>query len=185
MSGAEIPLMIGSMALSAYSSYRQGKAAESESYASAQQAKAEAAYHAYNAEVAEKESQAEQQATLSELKQHRRESKKIEASLRARVGKSGVIMEGSPLLVAEDTASQLALEHALMAESGARSAGQWHTQSMLDIKQSSMAKQRARSYVKAGRRYANTGFLKAGSSLLGGGASVAYMRSQGSPWWPS
>ena len=184
MTGFEIPLMIAGTGVMAYSSYQQSQIARSQAESAAEQAKAEAAYHAYNAEVSSREAEAEQQATIQELQQHGRQAKQMLARQRALTGKSGVLMEGSPLLVMEDTASQLELEHNLMMEAGSRRAGQWQSQSILDIRKAGMSMTKSRNYMKSAKSYGRMGVLGAGSSLLSGGSSIAYMRSQGSPWLP-
>ncbi len=170
MTGAEIPLLIAATATAGYSAYRQGKTA-------AATAKADAAWHAYNAKVAEREAQAERKAAEDEAIQHKRQADKLLARQRALVGKSGVTAEGSPLLVMEDTAAQLALENANIRESGLRRASAYRSQSILDFT-------KARTVSKSASGYAKAGLLSAGNSLLQGGAGVAYMRSQGSPWFP-
>lgn len=169
-----IPLLItGKTLLSAYGGYEQGQLAKRQMEASARDARSEAAIHAYNAELAVKEGMAEREATMYELIQHRRISKQIMAKSRASIGKSGVTPEGSPLLVMEDTAAQLALEHVLMTEAGVRRVGQWKSKSILDLKKAEAARQRSASYLRAGEDYARAGMVRAGTSLLGGAFETA------------
>jgi hypothetical protein len=170
MTGWEIPLLIAGTGLTAYSQYQQGKTA-------AEQAKQEAAWMDYNAKVAEQEAEAERQATDFEFTQHTRAAKQLKARQRALIGKSGVTMEGSPLLIAEDTAAQLAIEGANIRTTGARRVGAWKARSVLDTSMASAARASAPGYRQAG-------LMRAGSSILQAGAGVGYMRSQGSPWWP-
>lgn len=170
MTGYEIPLLITATAVSAYSAYQQGQTA-------AAQAKQEAAWHDYNAKVAKREAEAERKAAEFESTQHAKAAKQLLARQRALVGASGVTMEGSPLLVAEDTAAQLALEGANIRMTGARRVGAWTSRSILDTSMAKAARASAPGYKTAG-------YLRAGSSILQGGAGIAYMRSQGSPWWP-
>ena len=171
MSGLEIPLLIAGTATAGYSAYQQGQTAK-------QQAKAEAAWHAYNAKQAEKEAEAERKASEQEAIQQKRQGEQIEARHRALRGASGVTPEGSPLLVLEDTVAQLALENANIREQGMRRVSAYKSQSILDFS-------KARTVSKSASGYAKAGALKAGGSLLGGASSVAYMKSQGSPWLPS
>lgn len=171
MTGAEIPLLIAATAVSTYSAVQQGRSA-------AAQAKQDAAWLDYNAKVAKREAEAERKAGEFEATQQGRIAKQIQARLRARVGKSGVTMEGSPLLLAEDTAAQLAIESANIRTTGIRRVGMWKSKSILDTSM-------ARAARKAAPGYRQAGYTKAGASILQGGASVAYMRSQGSPWWPT
>ena len=157
--------------ISAYSAYQQGKTAE-------QQAKQEAAWHAYNARVSEREAEAERKAADEEAIQHARQAEQFKARQRAAIGKSGVTMEGSPLLVLEDTAAQLALEESRIREMGLRRASAYKSQSILDFSKS-------RAVSKSAKGYAKAGLLSAGGSILQGASGVAYMRSKGSPWWPT
>ena len=101
-------------------------------------------------------------------------------------GTMGVTMEGSPLLVAEDTAAQLALEGAnVMAgiemenlrrkESYQRQIYGYGAQSILDISKASAAK-------AAGKGYARAGVYKAGASILQGGVQIGAMGYQ-SGWF--
>lgn len=170
MAGYEIPLLIASLTTSATSAYMQNKAAQAQS-------KSEAAWHAYNAKVSEREEAAERRATAFEAKQQKRRGRMLMAKQRGLIGASGVQMVGSPLLVAVDTARQLALENRNIRETGARRAGAFKSQSILDISKSSAAKGRASGYGKAA-------IMGAGTSILQGASGVAYMRSQDSPWWP-
>ena len=164
MTGLEIPLLIAGTGIAAYSSYQQGKTA-------AAQAKQEAAWHAYNADVAEREAEAERKASDFEVTQQKRQADKLMARNRAARGASGVTAEGSPLLVMEDTAAQLALESANLRETGARRVSAFKSQSYLDFTKSRAASKSASGFAKAGA-------LKAGSSLLEGGSKAAYMKSQ-------
>lgn len=168
MTGLEIPLLIAGTGIAAYSAVQQGRSA-------AAQAKQEAAWSDYNAKVAKREADAERIAADFATTQHARKTKEILARLRSRVGKSGVTMEGSPLLVAEDTAAQLAIEGANIRTTGVRKIGAWTSRSILDTSMAKASRAAAPGYRQAG-------YLRAGGSILQGGASIAYMRSQGSPW---
>lgn len=166
MTGAEIAIiaMAVGTGVQAYSQYQQGKAAS-------EQAKAEAAWHDYNAKIAKKEAEAERKVADFEATQHTRAAKQILARHRAFVGKSGVTMEGSPLLVAEDTAAQLAIEGANIRMAGERRIGAWKSKSILDTSKAYAARSSAKGLRQAGA-------LKAGASILQGGAIMAYMGSQ-------
>lgn len=171
MTGAEIAiisLMAAGTGVAAYGQYQAGKAAE-------QQARQQAAWHAYNAKVAEREAEAERQAVTFETKQQRRKGKQFMATLRARRGKTGVEMEGSPLLVAEDTAAQIALENAMIRMTGARRVARWKSQSILDVSKARAARAAAPGYRRAG-------MLKAGASLLSGAADVGYKGYEMNMW---
>ena len=171
MTGFEIPLMIAGIGLQAYSTYQQGRS-------DAQQAKQVAAWHAYNARQAEREAEAERKALEIEAQQHKRRAKQFKARQRAIIGASGLTPEGSPLLVLEDTAAQLALENALIREQGYRRVSAYRSQSILDFSKASAISKSAKGYKRAG-------LWRAGGSLLGGAAGVSYMSSAGSPWFPA
>ena len=166
------PTVIGLMAvgvgLQAYSQYEAGKA-------TGQQAKQRAAWHAYNAKVAEREAEAERQAAAFEVKQQRRKGKQFMATLQARRGKTGVEMVGSPLLVAEDTAAQIALENAMIRMTGARRVARWKSQSILDVSKARAARAAAPGYRRAG-------MLRAGGSLLSGAAQTGYAGYEMGMW---
>lgn len=158
---AIISLAATATGLQAYSQYKQGKVAE-------QQARAEAAWHDYNAKMAKREEEAERQATIRETQQHARQSKELLARQRVLAGASGITMMGSPLLVAEDTAAQLVLERGWMREAGARRAARWRSRSILDITKAGVARGAAAGYRRAGT-------LSAGTTLLSGAADVGLM----------
>ena len=169
MTGFEVPLIIAATATTAYSAVQQGQTA-------AAQARQEAAWHDYNAKVAKREAEAERRAADFESRQHTRAAKQLLARQRTLIGASGITPEGSPLLVAEDTAAQLAIEGAHIRMTGTRRVGAWTSRSILDTSMARAARASAPGYRQAG-------YLRAGASLLGGGAQVGYMRTQGSPWW--
>lgn len=144
--------------LQAYGQYQQGKAAQ-------QQAKSEQAWHNYNAQVAKREAAAEKEATRAEAKQHARKAKMFQARQRALIGASGVNIEGSPLLVMEDTAEQLKLEEIDILKRGQRKASRFESQSILDMSMGSMAKKRGKAGLQAGK-------TAAAGSILSGTASA-------------
>ncbi|NQT03374.1 MAG: hypothetical protein HQ580_15205 [Planctomycetes bacterium] len=168
MTGAEIAmisLMAAGTGVAAYGQVKQGQTAAS-------QAKQSAAWQDYNAKVAKREADAERRAADFEATQHTRRSKQLLAHQRALIGKSGVTPEGSPLLLAEDTAAQLAIEGANIRTTGARRVQALKSRSILDTSMAKAARSSAPGYKQAG-------YLKAGSSILQGGAQAAYMGSQG------
>ena len=148
MTGAEIVAIasLTSAGVAAYSSYQQG-----------QQQKA---WSAYNARVAEREAQSEREAARFESQQQRRQAKMLMARQRSLVGASGVEAEGSPLLVMEDTAEQLAIENAQIRKQGANRVQRWRSQAILDRMQ--------------GKSAAKAGMYSAGASLLSGASDAAY-----------
>ncbi|GAF91420.1 unnamed protein product [marine sediment metagenome] len=152
------------MGISAYSAVQQGRSA-------AAQAKQQAAWDDYNAKVAKREADAERKASDFEATQQSRAAKQLLARQRALIGASGVTPEGSPLLLAEDTAEQLAIEGANIRTTGERRVGAWTSRSILDTAKARAARASAPGYQKAG-------YLRAGSSILQGASRYNYMRSQ-------
>lgn len=150
--------------VAAYGQYQQGKTAQS-------QAKAQAAWNLYNSKVAKREADIERQATTEDVRQQRKRAKTLLARQRALIGKSGVQMEGSPLLVAEDTAAELAKERVNIQLRGTRKAISFESQSILDISKASAAKQRAKGFGKAA-------VIGTGASILSGTSKAAFQFSQ-------
>lgn len=148
----------------AYGQYQQGKTAQDT-------AKAQAAWNIYNAKVAKREADIERQATTEDVRQQKKRGAILLARQRALVGMSGLQMEGSPLLVAEDTAAELAKEEANIQLRGARRAMGFETQSILDVSKAGTAKARAAGF----GRGAVTG---AGASILAGGANLLFQRGR-------
>jgi len=150
--------------VAAYGQYQQGKTAQA-------QAKAQAAWNMYNAKVAQREAEAEQRASEFESKQARRKATALLAKQRAMIGATGVEMEGSPLLVAEDTAAQLAKEATNIRLTGQRRVAALKSRSILDVSKASAAS-------AAARRYGRAAVIGAGSTILQGTAQAFYMRQQ-------
>ena len=85
------------------------------------------------------------------------------------VGASGVQMEGSPLLVIEDTAAELAKEQQGLRLTGQRKSQAYESQSILDMSKASAAKARG----SAARR---AGLLGAAGTAVGGAGQAAFMK---------
>jgi len=166
MTGGEaaVILALTGAGVAGYSAYQQGQNAAS-------QAKQSAAWQDYNAKVAKREADAERQAADFKATQHTRQAKQLLARQRAIIGGSGVTMEGSPLLLAEDTAAQLAIEGANIRTTGARRAGAWKSRSILDTSMAKASRASAPGYKQAG-------YLSTGASILQGGSQAAYYKSQ-------
>lgn len=161
-------LAIAGTAITAYGAYQEQKSAQ-------QQSKAEAAWHTYNAKVAKRQEEAERAAVAFESKQQRRKAEQILARQRVLVGKAGVEMEGSPLLVAEDTAAQLALENINIRMRGIRRQEGFRSQSILDISKASAAKSRAAGFGRAA-------ITSTGASILQGASQAGYQGYQMGVW---
>ncbi len=150
--------------VAAYGQYEQGKTAQA-------QAKAQSAWNMYNAKVAQREAEAEQKAAAFESKQQKRAAKTLLARQRALIGATGVEMEGSPLLVAEDTAAELAKEAVNIRLTGQRRVAAFKSQSILDVSKASAAKAQAAGFGRAA-------IIGAGSTILQGAAQIGFMGSQ-------
>jgi len=172
MTGAEaiiIGLIIAGTTVTAYSQHQQGK--QQAAYAKAQ-SRAQAAWNMYNAKLAQREAEAERKASAFEATQHKRRAKALLSRQRAIVGASGLEMEGSPLLVAEDTAAQLAKEEINLRLTGQRKVAALRSQSILDVSKAqtglSLGKFAAAGYKRAGT-------ISATGSLLSGAGQAGYM----------
>lgn len=150
--------------LQAYGQYQQGKQAQST-------AKAQAAWNLYNSKVAQRQAEVERQATAEDVRQQKKRAGSIQARLRAIRGASGLEMEGSPLLVAEDTAAELAKEEVNIQLRGTRRAAGFEAQSILDISKASAAKSRAAGFGRAA-------VIGAGGSILQGASTALFRRGQ-------
>lgn len=166
MTGGEaaVILALTGAGVSAFSAVQQGRSA-------AAQAKQQAAWDDYNAKVAKREADAERTASDFEAIQHTRRAKKLLARGRALRGISGVTAEGSPLLLAEDTAAQLAIEGANIRTTGARRVQALRGRAILDTAAGLAARRSALGLKRAG-------ITRAGASLLQGGAQAAFFQSQ-------
>lgn len=164
MPTALLVIAIAGVATQAYGQYQAGKSAERE-------ARTQAAWHAYNAKVAQREKEAEREAAKFEVGQLRRKEKEESARLRSLIGASGVTMEGSPLLRAEDLAAQYTLEEINITKRGLRREGYYESLSILDTSKASAARARG----SAARR---AGMIGAGASILSGAAQTGYMAYQ-------
>ena len=161
MTGAEIAIIAVAAAgtgVAAYGQYQSNKNAQA-------QAKAQSAWNLYNSKVAQREADAEQAANLFEAGQQKKAADRLKARGRAIRGASGVEEEGSPLLVMEDTAAELAKEQQQARISGSRRVSAFESQSILDISKASAAKSRAAGFGKAA-------LITAGGTLLSGAGDI-------------
>jgi hypothetical protein len=150
---------IAAAATQAYGQYQSNKQAQAQS-------KSQSAWNVYNSQVSRREADAEQAANLFEAKQKKKAGERLKARGRAIRGASGVEAEGSPLLVMEDTAAELAKEQQQARISGTRRVSRFESQSILDISKASAAKARAAGFGRAAP-------ISAGGTLLSGAGSAA------------
>lgn len=153
MSGLEplvIPLLVASTAVSAggaiYQGQQQKKAAE------------------FNAQVAERNAVAAQNKAKYDEGIHRDRVKALLSKQRAIIGKSGLQLEGSPLLALLDTTEQGELDALAIRHGGDVQAARYRSSATASRMQGSAA--RTGSY------------LKAGSTLLSGAASAGLASSK-------
>lgn len=151
-------------AVSAIGQIQQGRAARA-------QKRAEAAWHNYNAQIAQRDKIAAKDAADFKAAQHRKQAEALQKRNRALTGASGVNVEGSPLLVAEDNAAQLALEESNIIEAGARDVQTLESRSILDLSKATAAR-------TTGAAAGRAGVIGAGATILQTGASAAFMKHQ-------
>ncbi len=147
--------------IQAYGQYQANKSAQA-------QAKAQSAWNLYNSKVALREKEAEDAATKFAVKQQQRRGKRLRGKAKAIRGKSLVELEGSPLLVMEDTAAELAKEEAGIRVTGERRAESFRSRSILDISKASAAKSRAAGFGQAA-------ITQPGGTLLQAGGQAAFV----------
>jgi hypothetical protein len=171
MTGVEIAIIALAVGggIQAYGQYQQGKQSAANIKA---QAEAQSAWNLYNAKVAKREADAEQQAAAFESKQAKRRAEALLSKQRALIGVTGVTPEGSPLLVMEDTAAELATEVVNIRLTGERRVSALKSQSILDISKAQTGLSIGK-VTAAGVRRAGT--MRAGATLLqtGGKAGMA------------
>ena len=116
----------------------------------------------YNAAVAEEDAKAAKAKAEYDEKAHRENVRKILATQRALYGKSGLSMEGSPLLVMEDTEKQGELDALAIRYGG-------DVASARSRSEANLARMTGRNNAYA----AKAGYMQAGSTLLSGAASAS------------
>lgn len=116
----------------------------------------------YNAAVAEQDARAAKDKAEYDEKAHRENVRKILATQRALYGKSGLSMEGSPLLVMEDTEKQGELDALAIRYGG-------DVASARSRSEANLARMTGRNNAYA----AKGGYIQAGSTLLSGAASAS------------
>jgi hypothetical protein len=123
-----------------------------------QQGKSTKQWSEYNAAVAERDALAAQQSAEYAAGEKRKETERLLGRQRALYGKAGVTVEGSPLLMMEETASQGELDALMIEREGKLKAGNYQSEAALSRMKGASA-QRA-------------GYYGAGSSLLTGASSA-------------
>jgi len=113
----------------------------------------------YNAAVAERDALAAQQSAEYDAEQKRKETEKLLGRQRALYGKAGVTLEGSPLLLMEETASEGELDALMIEREGKIRAGSYQSEAALSRMKGSSAQK--------------AGYYGAGSTLLTGASSAS------------
>ena len=124
----------------------------------------------YNAAVAEEDAKAAKAKAEYDEKAHRENVRKILATQRALYGKAGLSMEGSPLLVMEDTEKQGELDALAIRYGG-------DVASARSRSEANLARMTGRNNAYA----AKAGYIQAGSTLLSGAASAYGQYSSSKP----
>ena len=160
------PLVIAGVGLIVAGQIQEGRAAAAEG---------ESAQNIQDYKVAVSESEAkaiEQKGKFEGIRQVR-EAARIQSTLRARLGISGVRTDiGAPVLLAEEQAAESELEGFLIGAEARAKAGRARSQATLDKLQGKLFRER-------GRQRRTAAFMKAGGTLLtgfglagGGGAAT-------------
>ncbi|OQB51810.1 MAG: hypothetical protein BWX99_02707 [Deltaproteobacteria bacterium ADurb.Bin151] len=136
-------------------------AAGAGAYSADQQRRAGNQQADYNAAVAEEDAKAAKAKAEYDEKAHRENVRKILATQRALYGKSGLSMEGSPLLVMEDTEKQGELDALAIRYGG-------DVASARSRSEANLARMTGRNNAYA----AKAGYIQAGSTLLSGAAGA-------------
>jgi len=112
----------------------------------------------YNAQVADNEATARQQEADYQTQQVKDRARRLLSTQRAQVGASGLDLEGSPLLVMEETAGQSELDALMIQHSATADEAKLRSQAAIDRMDSG--------------NYLASGLVKSGAKLLSGGTSV-------------
>ena len=123
-------------------------------------ARAESQTASFDAAMAQRQAEREQQIAARDAADHRRAGSRRRAALRARRAARGVTAEGSPLLAEEAAAAEIELGARNLLNQGAERAFQYRRQAAL-----------ARARAGEARR---RGVLRSGRTLLTGLGSAAY-----------
>lgn len=126
-----------------------------------QQGKSQSAMASYNAKLARRNAGIARENAEYEARQKRRETARLIGRQRILYGKAGVIMEGSPLAVIEETAAQ-GEKDALMIERGYAQQGSSY------LSQAKLTRMRAANYKRQGYSQAGSTLLTGAGKAIGG-----------------
>jgi hypothetical protein len=158
--------MIAGSAMSAVGQIQGGMAAEAEG-------KSQQNLAQYNAALQEREAQQIEQRTALQQKQQAEAADRAQSTMRAGLGASGAVStEGSPLMIQAKQASEAELENLNIGFQGSEEA----LASRVGAEQSRM---KGEDLLAEGQARKTAGFMGAGSTLLTGFGSAAYMGGWG------
>lgn len=128
------------------------------------QGRSQAAIHGYNANVSRQPAAAVQRQTDYAVQQNRAQADRLAGRQRVLIAKSGVDLDGSPLQVMEDTASQVQRDALAIRYAGDVRSAQAESQAALDGMQADSS--------------LTAGYMGAGASVLSGASQLgrAYTR---------
>lgn len=160
------PITIAAVAVAAgttvqaFGQYKEGEAASAE-------AKGQQAMSEYNAKLAEREAQAAEARTGVASQRQAEEAERIRGSLEAGLGASGTVSSvGTPLMIQARQAAESELDNLMIGHQGLTDAARLRSQGALDLMQSKIYGQKAKSAKAAG-------MIGAGGTLLTGFGSAA------------
>lgn len=140
--------------------YEAGKAAE-------RQAKSEAQWAEYKAQLEEREATERQEAAAVEEKKHRKAGERLKARQRVAVGKAGVLPVGSVSEVLEETASELETDALMIRRGGLTGAQRLREGAQL-------TRYAGRSALLRGRARRRASYYRMAGTGLGGASELAY-----------
>jgi len=128
-----------------------------------QAAKQQAQMHQYNAEAARQEAEYRKQAAAAEVEDHRHRVAKMQGKNRAIYGKSGVLMEGTPLEVMQENEMESLLDEKRIIHTGEYQANRAEQEAVMEGMRAKYAK--------------TEGIARSASLLASGAASYASVTS--------
>lgn len=151
-------IMMAATAVSAVGQIQQGQANKASAQASA-------AASEYNAKVNEQNAIAAENKAKYDEQMHREQVRALLSKQRAIIGKSGVTMEGSPLLATLDTVEKGELDALAIRYGGKVQSQQYRSGADISRMESS-------AYLAKGKSAMTGALFGAGTTLLSGGASA-------------
>ena len=145
------PITIAAIALGGTGLGLQMKAAHEQGKALEAQAKSEAAWQEYNAQIAEREAKQVQEEAAFEERKHRKEAERLKARQRTQLGKAGILPIGTAELVMKETGRELEIDALRIRRSGQIGARALTAEAQLSRFAGRSALLRGRAKKRAGR----------------------------------